>query len=138
MKIKSLFVHSALCLSLLSACEQEQPEPLDFYFCTTSSVGDEQWALYVDDDLMGILPSVATVPSCSTTAALPSLLHVVLPQGHHRFEAKDALGEVRSAGYFSFKENERVRKSSVGGRKGGCSGAWSCDIVIMSFFEWGT
>jgi hypothetical protein len=135
MKIKSLFALSALCLLLLTACEHEQPEPIDFYFCTTSAVGDELWTLYIDNDLVGTLPSVGTVPSCSTTTALSSLLHVVLPQGRHRYEAKDGQGDVRSTGCFSFKGNERVQKSKSGGGKGGSSAAWSCDIVIMSFFD---
>ncbi len=134
MKFKSLYLLTVLCL-LLTACSQEEADPIDYYFCATSGTGDEQWSLYVDGDLIGQLPRLNAVPNCGNTVALSGLLHVSLSQLRHQYEAKDAQGTVRSAGYFKCIENENVQKSKVGGGIGGSSLAWSCDLVIMSFFE---
>ncbi len=137
MKTKSLFVLSALFFLFLTSCEQEQDDALDFYFCTTTPpTADENWTLYVDGDLVGQLPYKPAAPDCNNTAALPSMLHVVLSEERHQYEAKDAQGTVRSAGWFRYKENDNsTKKSGVDSRLGGSSFAWSCDIVIMSFFE---
>ena len=136
MKTKSLFLLSALFLLLFTACEQEQEDPIDYYFCTTSPTGDAQWKLYVDGDLIGTLPSVTTVPNCGNTAALSGMLHTTLSEKRHRYEAKDALGTVHSSGYFQFKETDNGnRKAKGGGGIGGSTGDWSCDVVVMSVFE---
>ncbi len=135
MKTKLLFVLSALFLLLFTACEQEQDDPIDYYFCTTSATNDAQWDLYVDGDLVGKLPFVNAVPNCSNTAALPNLLHMSLSQERHQYEAKDGLGTVHAAGYFKTKEKGERKNGESGGGIGGSTLAWSCDIVIMSVFE---
>jgi hypothetical protein len=96
--------------------------------------GDEQWSLHIDGDLVGALPRLNAVPNCGNTAALSGLLHVSLPQSRHQYEAKDAQGNVRAAGYFKCKENEDVQKSKSGGGIVGSTLACSCDLVIMSVY----
>ena len=136
MKFKALFVLAVVSLLMLSACEQEQNDPMDFYFCTTSVTDDAQWDLYLDGDLVGTLPFVSAVPACGNTSALSGLLHVTLSEKRYEYQAKDAQGMVHAAGYFQFKAADSGRKKAeTGGCIGGSTSNWSCDIVVMSVFE---
>jgi hypothetical protein len=139
MKFKSLYLLPVLMLLFFTACEQEPEDQIDYYFCTTTPTDDTQWDLYVDGDLIGKLPYVTTVPNCGNASALTSLLHVSLSEKRHSYQAKDPQGTVRAAGNFQYKEKDNGTKKAHGaigiGGKGGSSGDWSCDLVVMSVFE---
>ncbi len=135
MKNKSSFLLFPLTLLLLTACQKEQNDPLDYYFCSTSSIGDAQWSLYVDGDLVGQLPNRSALPNCNNTAALSGMLHLVFSEERHQFEAKDAQGTVRSQGYFKCDVKRQGQSSKSGITKGGYMLDWSCDHVLMSVFD---
>jgi hypothetical protein len=139
MKAKIMFAWSIASLLLVTACTQEQADPIDYYFYTTEEAEAEQWTLYVDGDEVGPLPYRESAPACNLQSELGSMLHISLTQGKHTFEAKDLQGVVRSDGYIKCKDNEEVQTMRLGSSGGnaacGASATWSCDYVTVAVWD---
>ena len=138
MKMKSSVMLLGLLLLLVTACRKELNDPMNYYFFTSEDTGEEQWTLYIDDDLVGPLTYSATMPSCTNTADLAGMLQLSLSNGRHTYEAKDAQGVVRSSGYFQCKETTNRKTGRSGSTPNGTGGSslfWgNCDFAVMSVF----
>lgn len=108
---------TALALSslLFTQCKKEdQNKIFDFNFYTSQPA--IKMFLFVDDVPKGVLPYLATEPSCgtvSTDGMAP--LQMQLRSGSYRIVGKDSLGRVLSSDVFRISANSMGSSGSIGG-----------------------
>jgi hypothetical protein len=128
--LKRLGIAGAISLGWLGCENDDSIYNTSVY---TSRDTSQVYSLYVDDELYGLVPTLASPISCDSTARLADCLNFTLPAGRHKLELWDEAGAVVSGFRLKVDQNATKVSSIAGINDGGAfvAGNGTCIVVRM-------
>ena len=117
----------AFCLGLLGCNDDEVIHTTAVY---TSRDTSQVYSLYVDGDLIGVVPTLSGPIASDSTARLADCLNFTLPDGRHKMELWDEAGAVVSGFRLTVNGGDYKTSSLAGVNGGAFVGADGTCIVI--------
>jgi hypothetical protein len=115
--------------AFVSSCKKEKMTMNTFYY--TSTTETSALTLFIDDVNEGVLPVIDEKPDPNSATQKATALHIPVPSGSHRVEARKADGTVVSSSKMTFTEHKMGCGGSIGGSSVSANGGNETIMVAL-------